>query len=298
MDVGLIGLGKMGRNLAENLLEQGHNVVVFDQSTSLVVPLVQQGARGAQSLEEVVSFLVPPRILWLMVPAGEAVDQLVSDLADMLELGDMVIDGGNSLYLDTVRRARFLGERGIHLVDVGTSGGIYGARHGACLMVGGEAKIVSYMERIFLDISVENGYLYCGPSGSGHFVKMVHNGIEYGMMQAIGEGFELLAKSEYELDLDKIAKLYCHGSVIRGWLMELTHKALAENPELSDVKGIIHSSGEAQWTVEAALRLGVSTPIIAHSLFVRYSSVNEDSFGNRLVSSLRNQFGGHVVFKA
>jgi 6-phosphogluconate dehydrogenase len=235
------------------------------------------------------------RVIWLMVPAGNAVDIVINNLKNHLHEGDILIDGGNSFFKDSISRARDLEKIGIHLLDCGTSGGVNGALHGVCTMIGGRLDIFNYCEVLFKSISVENGYLYCGKSGSGHFTKMVHNGIEYGMMQAIAEGFELLHRHDSEMDLAAISKVWNHGSVVRGWLMELTQHALERDKNLQSIKGIMHSSGEGKWTVETALEMGVPTPVITMSLLMRYRSQVEDTFSGKIVAALRNEFGGHAV---
>ncbi|HYG19974.1 MAG TPA: decarboxylating 6-phosphogluconate dehydrogenase, partial [Ohtaekwangia sp.] len=237
------------------------------------------------------------RVIWLMIPAGPLVDETLETLKPHLSVGDIVIDGGNSFYKDSRRRATELEALQIDYLDCGTSGGTDGARHGVCAMIGGNKFAFSYCEKIFKDISIENGYLYCGTSGSGHFVKMVHNGIEYGMMQSIAEGFEVMHKSEFKLDLEKVAGVWNHGSVVRSWLMELTENALRKDPDLSAIKGIMHSSGEGKWTLETALEKQIATPVIALSLLMRYRSLEDDTFSGKIVAALRNEFGGHAVEK-
>jgi 6-phosphogluconate dehydrogenase len=298
MQLGLFGLGKMGYQLGLNLLEKGHSVVAYDVMESAVTKFEQEGGKGCRSVQELVNALTPPRVIWLMVPAGEIVDKILAELEPLLNEGDIVIDGGNSHYKDSIRRHDQLAHRGIFYLDAGTSGGVEGARHGVCLMVGGDEKAFAYVEPVIRDISVQDGYLYAGPAGAGHFLKMVHNGIEYGMMQAIGEGFEVLEKSQYEFDYARVARVWNHGSVIRSWLMELTERAFLEDPKLSSIKGVMHSSGEGKWTVETALDLQVPTPVIALSLLMRYRSLEDDTFHGKVVAALRNQFGGHAVEKA
>jgi 6-phosphogluconate dehydrogenase len=295
MEIGLIGLGKMGHNLGVNLLEKGHQVVASDISVNARETFCSAGGSVAASIEELVETLSPPRIVWLMVPAGDVVDSVLKVLRGRLDRGDIVIDGGNSHYKDSVRRAAELEESGVHFFDVGTSGGTSGARHGACYMIGGNAAVFSQIEPLFRDTSVQGGYLYTGKSGSGHYSKMVHNGIEYGMMAAIGEGFEILERSEFDYDYAALANVWCNGSVIRGWLMELTQQAFAVDPALSTIRGVMHSSGEGKWTVQEALDMEVATPIIAMSLLMRYRSQVTDTFSGKVVAALRNQFGGHAV---
>jgi len=293
MNIGFIGLGKMGFNMVEHLLENGHHVVVYDLSPEVVLRLSAEGAVAARSLQLLVGQIGTPGVVWLMVPAGDAVDAVLEGLLPFLRKGDIVIDGGNSRYTDTVRRARRLGAAGIHLLDVGTSGGLEGARHGACMMVGGPREAYNAVEPLLRDLCVENGYGYMGPAGAGHFVKMVHNGIEYGMMQALGEGFDILESSGYDLDHETVARVWSNGSVIRGWLMELAGKAFAKDGKLSYLGGEIADSGEGRWTVETALELGVSVPVIAESLFRRFRSRSTLNFSDKVVAALRNEFGGH-----
>lgn len=295
MKVGLIGLGRMGFNLALNMRDHGHEVVVYNRSPEKIKEAEKEGIKGAYTIEDLVKNLERRRIIWLMVPAGDPVDEMIEKLVPLLEEHDIIIDGGNSYYKDTLRRYEMLKEKGIDFVDVGTSGGIEGARHGACTMIGAEDEVFKYIEPLIRDISAENGYLHTGKNGSGHFAKMVHNGIEYGMMQAIGEGFEVLEKSQFDFDLKEVARVWSHGSVIRGWLMELMEKAFEKDPKLSGIKGIMHSSGEGLWTVEEALNLKVPVPVIAQSLFMRYRSEQEDTFAGKVVAALRNEFGGHAV---
>jgi 6-phosphogluconate dehydrogenase len=297
MKLGLVGLGKMGYNLGLNIMEHGHEIVAYDVNPESVQRIVDSGATGASSLEKLVAELPSPRIVWLMVPQGKIVDSILGEVVPLLNKGDIVIEAGNSHYKDSLRRASSLQEKGLYFFDVGTSGGMDGARYGACYMIGGDADVFKTIEPLFRDTAVENGYFYTGRSGSGHFSKMVHNGIEYGMMAAIGEGFEVLDKSQFDYDYEKLARVWSHGSVIRGWLMELTEKAFAEDPKLDNIKGIIHSSGEGKWTVEEALDLGVPTPVIGLSLMMRYRSEEEDTFNGKIVAALRNQFGGHAVEK-
>lgn len=294
----MVGLGKMGSNLVLNLLDHHFDVVAYDVNEQNVNEVAKNGAEPAYSLEELVTKLETPRIVWLMVPAGEITENVINTLANLLSKDDIVIDGGNSNYKDTLRRAKTLQEKGIHFVDVGTSGGVEGARNGACLMVGGEADIVKTLAPMFEAISVKDGYLYSGEVGSGHFLKMIHNGIEYGMMQAIAEGFDILEKSPFDYDYEKVARVWNNGSVIRSWLMELTENAFSKDPKLSSIRGVMHSSGEGKWTVETALDLQTAAPVIALSLMMRYRSLEEDTFAGKVVAALRNEFGGHDVVKS
>ncbi|WP_342041975.1 phosphogluconate dehydrogenase (NAD(+)-dependent, decarboxylating) [Bacillus sp. OTU2372] len=295
MEIGLIGLGKMGYNLALNLMENKHNVVAFDVNKEAVKKISGEGAVGAESISALVKKLSTPRIVWVMVPSGSITEQVVEELKDELAEGDIVIDGGNSHYKDSIQRGKELAEKGIHFFDAGTSGGMAGAREGACMMVGGDREVFSTIEPVFRDINVDNGYLYAGKIGSGHFLKMIHNGIEYGMMQAIAEGFEVLEKSDFDFDYEKVARVWNNGSVIRSWLMELTENAFSKDPKLDSIKGIMHSSGEGKWTIETALELQTAMPVTALSLMMRYRSLEEDTFTGKVVAALRNEFGGHAV---
>ena len=296
MKVGLIGLGKMGLNLGKNLIDHKHEVVAYDLNTNAVEEMKQHRAEGASSLEELVRSLETPRILWIMVP-HDVVDSVISEITPFLPKGDIVIEAGNSHYKESIRRYNRLKDKGIHFMDAGTSGGMEGARNGACYMIGGDREAWNIVEPIFRETAVEYGYLYAGEAGSGHFLKMVHNGIEYAMMAAIGEGFEVLEKSEFHYDYEKVAKVWNNGSVIRSWLMELTQNAFSKDAKLYEIKGIMHSSGEGKWTVETALDLQTATPVIAMSLMMRYRSLENDTFTGKVVAALRNEFGGHAVEK-
>lgn len=297
MKLAILGLGKMGYNLTLNLLSHQHEVVAYDVDSTRAEELSHEGAIPAFSVEDAVAKLPTPRVIWLMVPAGEIVDQLVDQLATLLAVGDIVIDGGNSHYKQSLDRYARLKEQGIHFMDAGTSGGMEGARHGACMMIGGDREAFTHIEPMIRDINVENGYLYAGEAGSGHFLKMIHNGIEYGMMQAIGEGFEVLAKSQYNYDFAEVARVWANGSVIRGWLMDLTERAFRKDAKLDEIRGVMQSSGEGKWTLETALDLQAATPVIAMSLLMRYRSLDEDTFHGKVVAALRNEFGGHAVEK-
>lgn len=297
MQIGIIGLGKMGLQLALNMREQGQDVIGYNRSRDKVVDLLAEEILGTDSLEELVKRLEPPRHFWIMVTAGPPVDGVLKNLLPFLLPGDLVIDGGNSHYRDTLRRAKVLGERGIHLMDIGTSGGIEGARHGACMMVGGSEELFKDMEPVLTPLCVPGGLAHVGPTGAGHYVKMIHNGIEYGMMQAIGEGFEILHESPFEVNYAQVANVWRHGSVIRGWLMDLTHQAFVEDPQLDSIRGVVHASGEGLWSVQEALDLSVPVPVISASLFTRYRSQQEDTFSGKVVAGLRNQFGGHAMVK-
>ena len=296
MKIGLIGLGKMGYNLSLNLMDNHHEVVAYDVNKEAVEKLSNEGAAGAFTIEELVNELPSsPKVVWVMVPAGEVTENVITELKELLSEGDIVIDGGNSNYKESVRRAQDLQEKGIYFFDVGTSGGMEGARNGACTMIGGDAEVFRTIEPIFNDICVENGFMYAGKSGSGHFLKMVHNGVEYGMMQSIAEGFEVLEKSQFDFDYEAVARVWNNGSVVRSWLMELTENAFSKDPKLDSIKGVMQSSGEGKWTVETALDLQTATPVIALSLMMRYRSLEEDTFTGKVVAALRNEFGGHGV---
>ncbi|MEN1760430.1 phosphogluconate dehydrogenase (NAD(+)-dependent, decarboxylating) [Anoxynatronum sibiricum] len=297
MKIGLIGLGKMGFQLALNMQERGQSVIGYNRSLDKVKALQAEGIKGTDSLENLVKQLDHPRRIWIMVSAGAAVDAVLADLTPLLAAGDLVIDGGNSHYRDTLRRAGELKGKGIHFMDIGTSGGIEGARHGACMMVGGSDEDYGQLEEVLRDLCVPGGLAHVGPEGAGHYVKMIHNGIEYGMMQAIGEGFEILKESPFDVDYAQVAEVWRHGSVIRGWLMDLTQKAFQEDPDLASIKGVVHASGEGLWSVQEALDLSVPVPVIAASLFTRYRSQQADTFSGKVVAGLRNQFGGHATVK-
>ncbi|WP_337874090.1 phosphogluconate dehydrogenase (NAD(+)-dependent, decarboxylating) [Exiguobacterium sp.] len=292
MEIGLIGLGKMGYNLALNLSDYGHTVVGTD-----VGDVTSDAFTIVPTLEDVVSKLSTPRVIWAMVPAGDVTEAVLAELYERLEPGDIVIDGGNSNYKLSVARAEQFAEKDIKFFDCGTSGGTDGARNGACTMVGGDADAWPTIEPIFKDLSVENGYLYTGPAGSGHFLKMIHNGIEYGMMQAIAEGFDILEKSPFDYDYEQVARVWNHGSVVRSWLMELTENAFKKDAKLDEIRGVMHSSGEGKWTIETALDLQAAAPVIALSLMMRYRSLEDDTFSGKVVAALRNEFGGHAVVK-
>lgn len=298
MKLGMIGLGKMGLNLVCNLLQYSHEVVAFDSNEEAVHQASDKGALPAASLEELVASLNSPRLIWIMVPAGQALTSVVDSLLPLLSPGDMLIDGGNSHYKHSIEMAEKTNTFGVHFFDVGTSGGVEGAQHGGCFMIGGDREKFHVIEPLFKDIAVEDGYLYTGNNGSGHFLKMVHNGIEYGMMQSIAEGFEVLEKSHFEINYEEVARLWSNGSVIRGWLMELTQSAFSKDPKLEGIRGVMQSSGEGKWTVEAALELQASAPVIAMSLFMRYRSLESDTFHGKVVAALRNEFGGHTVQSA
>ncbi|PPA69153.1 phosphogluconate dehydrogenase (NAD(+)-dependent, decarboxylating) [Jeotgalibacillus proteolyticus] len=297
MKIGLIGLGKMGLNLGRNLIDHNHEVIALDVNPNAVSEMASYGATGTSRLQELVESLETPRVLWMMVPHA-VVDSVLTEVKPLLSKGDIVIEAGNSHYKESIRRYNELKEIGVSFMDAGTSGGMEGARNGACYMIGGDPEAWSVVGTIFKDTAVEKGYLYAGKAGSGHFLKMVHNGIEYGMMAAIGEGFEVLEKSEFDFDYEKVASVWNNGSVIRSWLMELTENAFSKDAKLEDIKGVMHSSGEGKWTVETALDLQAATPVIAMSLLMRYRSLDNDTFTGKVVAALRNEFGGHAVEKS
>ena len=298
MQLGFVGLGRMGLNMVTRLARAGHAVVAYDRSPEAVTRAEAAGAQGAASLEALASTLAAPKAIWLMVPAGDATESTVNALAALLSAGDIVIDGGNSNFHDDVRRAQSLATKGIRYVDAGTSGGIWGLEEGYCLMVGGDSEVCRHLEPIFLTLAPKDGYLRVGDHGAGHFVKMVHNGIEYGLMQAFAEGFELMHASPYKLDLGAIASVWRHGSVVRSWLLDLTARALAEDHELSALKGYVDDSGEGRWTIQEAIERAVPLPVITAAVFTRFRSREDNPFAERLLAALRNQFGGHAVKKA
>jgi 6-phosphogluconate dehydrogenase len=296
MELGFIGLGRMGANMVERLLKGGHRVVAYNRTAEKVHEIVKKGAEGAFSLQELASKLKGPRVIWVMVPSGDATDKMVDALSDTLSPGDLIIDGGNSRYLDSQRRSNELKADGLHFMDAGTSGGVWGLKVGYCLMVGGETEDFKRVEPALATLAPnKDGYLHCGVAGAGHFTKMVHNGIEYGMMQAYAEGFELLKAAPFGLNLPKITTLWNQGSVVRSWLLELAEIAFKQDPNLDGLKGYVDDSGEGRWTVDAAVALGVPATVLAHSLFARFTSRQPDSFAMKVLSALRQQFGGHAV---
>jgi len=324
MMIGMVGLGRMGANMSKRLMRGGHKVVVSDLNPANVQQLAGEGATGSASLDDLVAKLVAPRVIWLMVPAGDPTEKTVVALGEKLQRGDIVIDGGNSYFKDDVRRAKMLAARGIEYVDVGTSGGVWGLERGYCMMLGGPQKTVEALDPIFRTLApgrgtipvtpgrekmggtAEEGYVYCGPSGAGHFVKMIHNGIEYGMMQAYAEGFDILrnATSEqlpeeirYDIKVEDVAEVWRRGSVVSSWLLDLTAMALAENPTLSNFTGDVADSGEGRWTIEAAMAESVPCEVITSALFTRYRSRQQHTFAEKLLSAMRNKFGGHVEVK-
>ncbi|HWQ33691.1 MAG TPA: decarboxylating 6-phosphogluconate dehydrogenase [Blastocatellia bacterium] len=321
MQLGMIGLGRMGGNMVRRLMKGGHDCVAFDLNADNVRQIAAEGATGANSLDDFVSTLKPPRAAWVMVPAGVPTESTVMALAERMEAGDIIIDGGNSYYKDDVRRAGILRERGIHYVDVGTSGGIWGLERGYCLMIGGSDEAVKHLDPIFRTLApgrgdiertpgretasgtAEEGYLHCGPPGAGHFVKMIHNGIEYGLMQAYAEGFDILrnanakelpAEMRYDFNVADIAEVWRRGSVVGSWLLDLTAMALLENPTLSNYTGFVQDSGEGRWTIYAAIEEAVPVDVLATSLFARFRSRQDNTFAEKVLSAMRNKFGGHV----
>jgi 6-phosphogluconate dehydrogenase len=295
MELGFVGLGKMGMNMVTRLRRDQHHVVVFDRTTDLIKQAEQQGCVGAASLADMVAKLSPPRAVWIMVPSGAPTEDTVQAVAALLQAGDTIIDGGNTKFHDDVRRAAALKPRGIHYVDAGTSGGIWGLKIGYCLMVGGEAPVVKRLGPIFTTLAPENGWAHVGGCGAGHYVKMVHNGIEYSMMQGYAEGFELMSKSEYNLDLARIADLWMHGSVVRSWLLELGAGALSQDPKLDKLKGYVQDSGEGRWMILDAIEKDVPVPTLTAALFTRFRSRQQETFAEKMLAALRNAFGGHAV---
>jgi 6-phosphogluconate dehydrogenase len=297
MKLGMIGLGRMGYNMALRLLQGGHQVVAYNRSPEKTKDIAGQGALAAFSLQELVQKLPSPRVVWLMVPAGPPVDDTIESLLPTLQPGDCLVDGGNSNYRDSLRRGEALAARKIHFLDAGTSGGIWGLKIGYCLMVGGSPEAFRMAEPAFRSLAPEHGYAHVGPVGAGHFAKMVHNGIEYGLLQAYGEGFEILKSSDFPFQPGQLASLWMRGSVIRSWLLELAIGAFDKDPDLSHVKGYVEDSGEGRWTVMEAIDRGVPAPALALSLFSRFRSRQEDSFSAKLIAALRNEFGGHALKK-
>lgn len=320
MQIAIIGLGRMGGNIARRLMEHGHEVVAFDRDAQAVQKLESEHAKGAHSLADLPKLLAPPRAAWVMLPAGKPTDDTIMQLGELFEKGDTVIDGGNTFYRDDIRRSQALAPKGIHYVDVGTSGGIWGVERGYCMMIGGDKEVVDRLDPIFAalapglgdidrtpkregrDPRPEQGYIHAGPVGAGHFVKMIHNGIEYGLMQAYAEGFSILRSKandaseaeRYKLDLPDVAEVWRRGSVISSWLLDLTSIALVANPELSEFSGFVDDSGEGRWTINAAIEEAVPAPVLSAALYARFRSRLDHDFGDRLLSALRAQFGGHV----
>jgi 6-phosphogluconate dehydrogenase len=299
MQLAMIGLGRMGGNMSERLMRDGHKMVVFDRSPEAIQKYVALGASGAATATEVASKLSAPRVVWIMVPAGKPVDDTIAALLPGMSKGDVIIDGGNSNFHDTMRRAKELEQKGIHFVDSGTSGGIWGLENGYCLMIGASPEAFALCEPIFKSLAPPDGYGHMGPPGSGHYVKMIHNGVEYGMLQAYAEGYEILhASKDFKLDLYKIAGVWNHGSVVRSWINELAERAFERDANLDQLKGYVEDSGEGRWTVQEAIDLDVPAPVITLSLLARLRSRQPDSFGGKVIAALRNEFGGHAVKKA
>jgi 6-phosphogluconate dehydrogenase len=300
MKLAMIGLGRMGMNMARRLLAGNHEVIAYNRTAEKTNQLVKEDAVGAYSLQEVAEKLSPPRIAWLMLPAGQLVDDHVNQLKALFSSGDIIIDGGNTYYKDDIRRSKILEEKGIQFIDAGVSGGVWGLKVGYCLMIGGDKDTYHYLEPVFETLAPEDGYLHCGAIGSGHFVKMVHNGIEYGMMQAYGEGFEILEASEYGdyFNYAEIAHLWNQGSVVRSWLLELAEDAFKKDAKLSDIQGYVEDSGEGRWTVQQAMETGVPAEVITLSLLRRFRSRQNNTFTDRVLAALRREFGGHAIVSA
>jgi 6-phosphogluconate dehydrogenase len=295
----MVGLGRMGMNMAIRLLKNGQDVVAYNRGPEKVKELVKQGALAAYSLAELVQKLTPPRVVWLMLPAGVVVDEHIEELSKLLQQGDILVDGGNSYFKDDQRRNEALKMKGIHYLDIGVSGGIWGLQIGYCQMIGGDKEVFHAIEPIIAALAPKDGYLYCGPSGAGHFVKMVHNGIEYGMLEAYAEGFAIMEGSAYSpgLDFSKVAHLWNQGSVVRSWLLELAEDAFKQDPRLERIKGYVEDSGEGRWCVQQAIEESVPAPVLAQALFQRFRSRVSGSFSDKLIAALRNEFGGHAVKK-
>ena len=298
MKLGFVGFGRMGGNMVKRLLDRGHEVAVYARRAEVRAEAAGLGASPASSIADLVGHLASPRVVWMMIPAGQAVDTTLGELTPLLSRGDIIVDGGNSWYRDSVRRSQAAATHSLHYVDAGTSGGIWGLKVGYCLMVGGAPEAVRMVEPAFKDLAPEGGYLHVGPSGAGHFVKMVHNGIEYGMMQAYAEGFAILREGQYKIDLRAVSALWNHGSVVRSWLLELAELAFAEDPDLRSLRGYVEDSGEGRWTVQEAIDRNVPAPIITLSLLQRLRSRQEENFGDKVLAALRQQFGGHAVRRA
>ena len=291
----MVGLGRMGANMTTRLIRGGHTMVAYDRDAAAVQRSAGDGATGASSLADLVSKLSAPRAVWIMVPAGDPTDSTIGELLGILQPGDVIIDGGNSRWTDSKQRYLRCKDKGVSFVDAGTSGGVWGLANGYCLMVGGDDDAVKRVEPIFLTLAPTDGYAHVGPSGAGHFSKMVHNGIEYGMLAAYGEGFEILEKSEYKYDLHELASIWRYGSVVRSWLLELLELALKGDPNLAKVKGWVADSGEGRWTVQAAIDEDVPAPVITASLMSRFVSRQDESFSAKVIAALRNEFGGHAI---
>jgi 6-phosphogluconate dehydrogenase len=321
MEIGIVGLGRMGAGIARRLMRDGHACVVYDLSAEAVAALVKDGARGASSVAQLAAQLSPPRVTWIMLPAGDITDRAVSEAGDALQAGDIVVDGGNTFYKDDIRRAKALAAKGVRYIDIGTSGGVFGLQRGFCMMVGGERDAVAHIDPILKSLApgiggvarteraasadprAEQGYIHAGPAGAGHFVKMIHNGIEYGLMQAYAEGFDILARKNsdvlpqderYDFNLADIAEVWRRGSVVSSWLLDLSAQALAKDGDLSAFSGNVSDSGEGRWTLDAAMEEATPAPVLAAALFTRYRSRVEHTFGERLLSAMRHSFGGHI----
>lgn len=298
MRTGFVGLGKMGMNMVERLIGGGHEVTAYARTGATVKKAEEKGAEGAASLQDMVERLEKPRVIWTMVPAGKATEETLLELAEMMDEGDILVDGGNSFYKDSIRMSEALTEKKIGFLDVGTSGGIWGLTEGYCMMIGGKKEVFEKVAPLIRTLAPENGYSHVGPAGAGHFVKMVHNGIEYAMLQAYAEGFEIMnAKKDFDLDLKDIAGLWNHGSVVRSWLLELAERAFSKEPDLSSIRGYVEDSGEGRWTVAEAVELDVPAPNITISLLERFRSRQDESFSAKVIAALRNEFGGHSVKK-
>ena len=295
MELGMVGLGRMGLNMTYRLLRGGHAVVASDRGSAPIAEAVAKGAKGAATIAEVVQALKGPRVVWLMIPSGAPVDETIDQLTPMLSPGDLIVDGGNSNWRDSRRRGKALEALGILFVDCGTSGGIWGLEKGYCMMLGGTAEAIAMLKPGLDTLAPPDGWMHVGPAGAGHYSKMIHNGIEYGMMQSYAEGFELLQASPFAYDLAKLSHLWNQGSVVRSWLLELAERAFEKDPGLHKIKGYVEDSGEGRWTIQEAIELGVPAEVLAASLFARFRSRQEDSFRDRVLAALRNEFGGHAV---
>jgi 6-phosphogluconate dehydrogenase len=296
MQLAMIGLGRMGGNMVKRLVQGGHEPVVYDSSADAIKAVAGKGVKAAKNIADVAKQLAPRRVVWVMVPAGAPADSTIDQLVPHLATGDIVIDGGNSNFRDSLRRAAALKAKGIEFVDVGTSGGVWGLTLGYCLMIGASPPAFQHCEPVFQSLAPPDGYAHVGPAGAGHYVKMVHNGIEYGMLQAYAEGYEILhASQDFKLQLGQIAKLWNHGSVVRSWLNELAERAFARDDQLAAIRGYVEDSGEGRWTVEEAMRLDVPAPVITLSLLARFRSRQQESFGAKVIAALRHEFGGHAV---
>jgi 6-phosphogluconate dehydrogenase len=295
MKLGFVGFGRMGGNMVTRLVQRGHEIAVYARRPEVRAEAKTKGATPAASMAELVGLLRPPRIVWLMVPSGDATEQSINEVTPLLSRGDIIVDGGNSNYRDSIRRAAAVKQRGLQYIDAGTSGGIWGLQIGYCMMVGGDPEPVKMLEPVFRDLAPEDGYLHAGPSGAGHYVKMIHNGIEYGMLQAYAEGFAILHQAPFPLDLKAISTLWNHGSVVRSWLLELAERAFADDPNMETIRGYVEDSGEGRWTVQEAIDRNVPAPVITLSLLQRLRSREDEDFGDKVIAALRRQFGGHAT---